>query len=198
MKSECLVRGLISKGAMCGHVIVGGRECGYSGDCEHKRAEALAAPATAPDDVVQRLMELVDAYREQPDHDEEWRINPCLVPSRRGLEEALRAALAAPATAPDPLHPQYIAGFKSGAYAARRRMELNPETAPRVEIKGNAFAPVPVTAPATAPERKPMTKGQREQVARRAEAAMNGNVNLSWRDALISETEAFHDIKETP
>lgn len=48
------------------------------------------------------------------------------------------------------------------------------------------------------PERKPMTKGQREQVARRAEAAMNGNVNLSWRDALISETEAFHDIKETP
>lgn len=55
-----------------------------------------------------------------------------------------------------------------------------------------------LAAPATAPERKPMTKGQREQVARRAEAAMNGNVNLSWRDALISETEAFHDIKETP
>ena len=55
----------------------------------------------------------------------------------------------------------------------------------------------PATAPAQ-PERKPMTKGQREQVARRAEAAMNGNVNLSWRDALISETEAFHDIKETP
>lgn len=48
------------------------------------------------------------------------------------------------------------------------------------------------------PERTPMTKEQREQVARRAEAAMNGNVNLSWRDALISETEAFHDIKETP
>jgi hypothetical protein len=58
-----------------------------------------------------------------------------------------------------------------------------------------------LAAPAVAPaqlERKPMTKGQREQVARRAEAAMNGNVNLSWRDALISETEAFHDIKETP
>ena len=55
----------------------------------------------------------------------------------------------------------------------------------------------PATAPAQ-PERKPMTKGQREQVARRAEAAMNGNVNLSWRDALMSETEAFHDIKETP
>lgn len=48
------------------------------------------------------------------------------------------------------------------------------------------------------PERTPMTKEQREQVARRAEAAMNGNVNLSWRDALMSETEAFHDIKETP
>ena len=51
------------------------------------------------------------------------------------------------------------------------------------------------TAPAQ-PERKPMTKGQREQVARRAEAEMNGNVNLSWRDALMSETEAFHGIKE--
>ena len=55
----------------------------------------------------------------------------------------------------------------------------------------------PATTPAQ-PERTPMTKEQREQVARRAEAAMNGNVNLSWRDALISETEAFHDIKETP
>jgi hypothetical protein len=55
----------------------------------------------------------------------------------------------------------------------------------------------PATAPAQ-PERTPMTKEQREQVARRAEAAMNGNVNLSWRDALMSETEAFHDIKETP
>ena len=53
----------------------------------------------------------------------------------------------------------------------------------------------PATAPAQ-PERKPMTKGQREQVARRAEAEMNGNVNLSWRDALMSETEAFHGIKE--
>ena len=44
----------------------------------------------------------------------------------------------------------------------------------------------------------PMSKGQREQVARRAEAAMNGDINLSWRDALMSETEAFHGIKETP
>ena len=61
----------------------------------------------------------------------------------------------------------------------------------------NAALVAPATTPAQ-PERKPMTKGQREQVARRAEAAMNGNVNLSWRDALISETEAFHDIKETP
>ena len=33
-----------------------------------------------------------------------------------------------------PLHPQYVAGFKSGAYAARRRMELNPHTAQRVKI----------------------------------------------------------------
>lgn len=64
------------------------------------------------------------------------------------------------------------------------------------EIRALFYAlAAPATAPAQ-PERKPMTKGQREQVVRRAEAAMNGNVNLSWRDALISETEAFHDIKE--
>ena len=52
-------------------------------------------------------------------------------------------------------------------------------------------------APATVPdelERKPMTKGQREQVVRRAEGAMNSNINLSWRDALMYETEAFHGI----
>ena len=61
----------------------------------------------------------------------------------------------------------------------------------------NAALAAPATTPAQ-PERTPMTKEQREQVARRAEAAMNGNVNLSWRDALMSETEAFHDIKETP
>ena len=66
-------------------------------------------------------------------------------------------------------------------------------------VKLNPRLPLvcPVYA-APQPERKPMTKGQREQVARRAEAAMNGNVNLSWRDALMSETEAFHGIKETP
>lgn len=42
MKPECSVRGLISKGAMCGHVIVGGMKCGYSGECSHKRAPASA------------------------------------------------------------------------------------------------------------------------------------------------------------
>ena len=68
---------------------------------------------------------------------------------------------------------------------------------PPICVDIRAALAAPATAPAQ-PERKPMTKGQREQVARRAEAAMNGNVNLSWRDALISETEAFHDIKETP
>ena len=68
---------------------------------------------------------------------------------------------------------------------------------PPICVDIRAALAAPATAPAQ-PERKPMTKGQREQVARRAEAEMNGNVNLSWRDALISETEAFHDIKETP
>ena len=69
-------------------------------------------------------------------------------------------------------------------------LRLLPSSATR-----RAALAAPATAPAQ-PERKPMTKGQREQVARRAEAEMNGNVNLSWRDALMSETEAFHGIKE--
>ena len=105
----------------------------------------------------------------------------------------IRAALAAPATAPEfpadwaqMIH--YPECWDTAAY---------PELRDAIH-EALAWSGCGVCKPATAPERKPMTKGQREQVARRAEAAMNGNVNLSWRDALISETEAFHDIKETP
>jgi len=47
-------------------------------------------------------------------------------------------------------------------------------------------------------ERKPMTQAQRRQVLRRAEAAMSADINLSWRDAIMSETEIHHDIKDTP
>ncbi len=105
----------------------------------------------------------------------------------------IRAALAAPATAPEfPVNwaqmIHYPECWDTAAY---------PELRDAIH-EALAWSGCSVCKPATAPERKPMTKGQREQVARRAEAAMNGNVNLSWRDALISETEAFHDIKETP
>lgn len=71
--------------------------------------------------------------------------------------ELIRAELAKPVdTDDDPLHPQYIAGFKAGAYAARRRMELDPKTAPSVEIGKHtcprcketfsAFVPTPTPA----------------------------------------------------
>ena len=35
-KPVCKVGGLIGARAMCGYVIVGGKYCGYSGDCPHK------------------------------------------------------------------------------------------------------------------------------------------------------------------
>ena len=42
---KCAVRGLVmaplgrTPGAMCGHVITGGKLCGFSGSCEHQRHE---------------------------------------------------------------------------------------------------------------------------------------------------------------
>lgn len=42
-KKQCAVRGLLAApmprmpGAMCGHVIVIGKLCGYAGQCEHQR-----------------------------------------------------------------------------------------------------------------------------------------------------------------
>jgi hypothetical protein len=105
------------------------------------------------------------------------------------IEAATAAALAAPATAPEKTVKEIMEFARH--YAA------DTFSSATLEDKIRRSLAAPATAPAQ-PERKPMTKGQREQVARRAEAAMNGNVNLSWRDALISETEAFHDIKETP
>ena len=96
----------------------------------------------------------------------------------------IRAALSAPATAPEPV------ATVAEVHMSRYTLEWTNGPLP----EGTKL----YAAPQAQPERKPMTKGQREQVARRAEAAMNGNVNLSWRDALISEPEAFHDIKETP
>lgn len=35
-RPQCAVGGMIRPGAMCGSVIVGGRLCGFPGDCPHK------------------------------------------------------------------------------------------------------------------------------------------------------------------
>jgi|GEM_PF-6704673 len=35
-KPTCNVRGMIQPRVMCGHVIVGMKYCGFSGDCPHK------------------------------------------------------------------------------------------------------------------------------------------------------------------
>lgn len=51
-KKQCAVCGLLKApmsrmpGAMCGHIIVGGKLCGYAGQCQHQR-DAAPAPATA-------------------------------------------------------------------------------------------------------------------------------------------------------
>lgn len=37
-RPTCSVGGMIRPGAMCGQVIVGGKLCGYSGECQHKSA----------------------------------------------------------------------------------------------------------------------------------------------------------------
>ena len=117
-------------------------------------------------------------------------------PKSDPLVNELRAALAAPATAPaqpeivDLLAEMYELILANKVVLAEKSggVWTWPDRAIEAVRKHRS-------GPAQ-PERTPMTKEQREQVARRAEAAMNGNVNLSWRDALISETEAFHDIKE--
>ena len=35
-KPICQVRGLIRPNVMCGHILVGGNHCGFSGECKHK------------------------------------------------------------------------------------------------------------------------------------------------------------------
>lgn len=35
-KPTCKVHGMIQPRAMCGHVLVGLKYCGFKGDCEHK------------------------------------------------------------------------------------------------------------------------------------------------------------------
>jgi hypothetical protein len=45
-----------------------------------------------------------------------------------------------------------------------------------------------------AAQRQPLTREQREVVIAKADQAMTADPNLSWRDALISQTEAAHGI----
>ncbi|GHC72931.1 hypothetical protein GCM10007320_09160 [Pseudorhodoferax aquiterrae] len=39
-RPQCAVGGMFRPGVMCGSVIVGGKLCGFAGDCTHKRAAA--------------------------------------------------------------------------------------------------------------------------------------------------------------
>jgi hypothetical protein len=44
----------------------------------------------------------------------------------------------------------------------------------------------------------PLTREQREEVCIKAEQAMASDPNLSWRIALITQTEAAHGISAAP
>lgn len=58
-----------------------------------------------------------------------------------------------------------------------------------------AAAPQP---PAAEPERQPLTREQREEVITRALAAMDADLHLSWRNAIITEVERAHHIGAEP
>lgn len=49
-RPTCAVRGSIRPGAMCSKVIVGGKFCGYAGECPHKVARATSLPKDANHD----------------------------------------------------------------------------------------------------------------------------------------------------
>ena len=51
-----------------------------------------------------------------------------------------------------------------------------------------------LTPPAAQPSPVPLTREQREEVCIKAEQAMAADPNLSWRIALITQTEAAHGI----
>ncbi|MGB6096404.1 MAG: hypothetical protein WBF95_08915 [Comamonas thiooxydans] len=52
-KKQCAVRGLLASpmrgipGAMCGHIIVSGKQCGFAGQCEHQREPETNAQRAA-------------------------------------------------------------------------------------------------------------------------------------------------------
>lgn len=57
-RPTCKVHGMIRRGAMCGHVIVGLKYCGFGGDCPHKSCadmiiEKVQADAAAQADSAQ-------------------------------------------------------------------------------------------------------------------------------------------------
>ncbi|PVY68611.1 hypothetical protein C7440_1022 [Pusillimonas noertemannii] len=48
-KPTCAVRGSIRPGFMCGYVIVGGKYCGYLGECPHKQEPAAKTEGASHD-----------------------------------------------------------------------------------------------------------------------------------------------------
>lgn len=46
---KCAVRGMVSWGAMCGSVIVGGVYCGHKGECPHKVPACVYCEGTGID-----------------------------------------------------------------------------------------------------------------------------------------------------
>lgn len=47
---ECAVNGLLAPRTMCGHILVGGKDCGFSGGCPHQVEKTKPATANFPHD----------------------------------------------------------------------------------------------------------------------------------------------------
>lgn len=56
-KPTCKVGGFIQPNAMCGHVIVGMKYCGFDGDCRHKSCAEMLAERVLEDKLSKRLEE---------------------------------------------------------------------------------------------------------------------------------------------
>ena len=100
-KPECTVRGLIKPNAMCGYVIVGGKYCGFKGDCPHKSCAQMIVDREGQREMTELdqykahvavltecLQTFIDEHEECTDADD-WMASMCSLEAIHVAEEAL-------------------------------------------------------------------------------------------------------------
>jgi hypothetical protein len=96
------------------------------------------------------------------------------------MKQDIKAVLAKPEQ-PNPY--DACESFKAYSLALKREAVLTAEVGRLTDLLAK-------------PERKPMVNADREQCFLQAEKAIYADANLSWRNAIVNEVEAFHNIKE--